>query len=74
MDHIDAHLTTASLNEQSYDFALRVAAGLSQKTLNKYYSLTDTSKAYRIAMSKLLHIYAAARRAFSPCARSSMCT
>ncbi|OJT07830.1 hypothetical protein TRAPUB_1276 [Trametes pubescens] len=53
MDHIDAHLTTASLDEQAYDSALRVSAGLAQRTLNKYYSLTDDSTTYRIAM--MLH-------------------
>ncbi|EIW58933.1 uncharacterized protein TRAVEDRAFT_104594, partial [Trametes versicolor FP-101664 SS1] len=52
MDHIDAHLTTASHDEQAFDSALRISAGLAQRTLNKYYSFTDDSTTYRIAMSK----------------------
>ena len=57
MDHIDKVLTTASLDnsesgsEDEYDDAIRVACSLVKKTLNKYYSLTDASTAYRIAMS-----------------------
>ncbi|PIL36561.1 hypothetical protein GSI_00250 [Ganoderma sinense ZZ0214-1] len=53
MDHIDQVLTTASLNEDEYDDAIRVACGLAKTTLNAYYSLTDASSAYRIAM--ILH-------------------
>jgi hypothetical protein len=51
MDHIDEHLTTASLNRH-YCLAVRVALAMGKKTLNKYYSLTDSSELYRIAMGK----------------------
>lgn len=49
IDHIDSHLTTVSLDAK-YKNPIRVACRLAQKTLNKYYSLTDGSIAYRIAM------------------------
>lgn len=49
MDHIDERLTTDSLNE-SYSPAIRAAAGLAKKTLNRYYNMTDHSEVYRIAM------------------------
>lgn len=49
IDHIDSHLTTVSLDGK-YKNPIRVACRLAQKTLNKYYSLTDGSIAYRIAM------------------------
>ncbi len=38
------------MNREKYDSAIRVACGLGKKTLNKYYSLTDASVNYRIAM------------------------
>ncbi|KAI0757813.1 hypothetical protein C8Q80DRAFT_1056774, partial [Daedaleopsis nitida] len=54
IDHIDKILTTASLEDQSkYDPAIRVACGLATQVLHKYYSLTDSSSLYRIAM--ILH-------------------
>ncbi|EIW63678.1 uncharacterized protein TRAVEDRAFT_95943, partial [Trametes versicolor FP-101664 SS1] len=50
MDLIDQQLATKHLQTAKYDFAIRTAMGLAKKTLNKYYELTDASKAYRIAM------------------------
>ena len=51
MDHIDECLTDNSLNDD-YEPSIRAANGLAQKTLNRYYSKTDQSKLYRIAMGK----------------------
>ena len=49
MDKMHNELTTASNNEE-YLPAIRAALGLGIKLLNKYYSLTDNSEVYRIAM------------------------
>lgn len=57
MDHLNAHLTTITRDHENYTFCTRVACGLAQKTLNKYYSLTDASNAYCIAMGKCSSIY-----------------
>ncbi|OJT01922.1 Zinc finger BED domain-containing protein RICESLEEPER 2, partial [Trametes pubescens] len=54
IDHIDAHLTDISRDTASYEEPIRITCELAKQTLNKYYSLTDTSKAYRIAM--VLHL------------------
>ncbi|KAI0685385.1 hypothetical protein C8T65DRAFT_592372, partial [Cerioporus squamosus] len=51
MDHIDKHLATASISN-TYVPAIRAACKLAKIVLNKYYSLTDASKLYRLAMSK----------------------
>lgn len=53
MDHIDEVLTNASI-DQKYEPAIRAAASLAKKTLNRYYHLSDDSEVYRIAMSKLI--------------------
>jgi len=50
MDIINDTLTTAA-NDQNIAPAIRTAAGLTKKTLNRYYSRTDESETYRIAMS-----------------------
>jgi hypothetical protein len=50
MDIISDRLTTAANNEELNE-AVRAAAGLAKQTLNRYYSRTDDSEAYRIAMS-----------------------
>lgn len=52
MDLIDQRLTTQHKQTAKYDFAIRTAMGLAKRTLNKYYELTDSSEAYRIAMSE----------------------
>jgi hypothetical protein len=49
MDHIDEHLASASVNLK-YDPAIRAALGIGKRTLNRYYSRTDQSELYRIAM------------------------
>jgi hypothetical protein len=51
MDYIDEVFTTGMLAEEAFDPAIRAAVGLAKKTLNKYYSLTDSSRVYRVAMS-----------------------
>lgn len=50
MDHIDETLTSQSL-DSDYEPAIRTALGLAKKVLNRYYSATDHSEVYRIAMS-----------------------
>ncbi|KAF9001300.1 hypothetical protein BDQ17DRAFT_1176281, partial [Cyathus striatus] len=52
MDHINDHLTTIAIN-CSTPLAIHTAAGLTKKTLNRYYSHTDDSETYWIAM--ILH-------------------
>jgi hypothetical protein len=50
MDIIDGMLATTS--ESPYKFCLAICAALAvgNRTLNKYYNLTDYSELYRIAM------------------------
>ena len=52
MDHVDSKLTDATLDEQKYSNAIRVACNFAKRTLNKYYSLTDDTLAYRAAMGE----------------------
>jgi hypothetical protein len=49
MDHIDRHLATAATND-SYKSSIKAALVIGKKLLNKYYSYTDHSEMYRIAM------------------------
>lgn len=51
MDHIEDVLKKFSRNME-YDIAIRSAVDLARSTLNRYYSLTDSSEVYRISMSK----------------------
>jgi hypothetical protein len=51
MDRMHTELTAASSNED-YSPAIRAALKLGTKLLDKYYSLTDDSEVYRIAMGK----------------------
>ena len=53
MDHIDAHLTTATQNTR-YSIAIRAALEIGNKTLNRYYNKMDYSEVYRIAMGKFI--------------------
>lgn len=53
MDHIDAHLATAS-QDLKYSAAIRASVALGKTHLNKYYDMTDSSEVYRIAMSERL--------------------
>lgn len=55
MDHIDAHLATATQNTD-YSPSIRVALAIGKQTLNRYYNKTDHSEVYRIAMGKRLSI------------------
>ena len=49
MDRLDKELATFCVDE-SLEPAIRAAASLAKATLNRYYSLTDQSDTYRIAM------------------------
>ena len=49
--HDDQRLATAIKSSQKYNPAIRAACELAKITLNKYYSLSDASKLYRIAIS-----------------------
>ena len=61
MDHIDAHLATAT-QDPSYPLSICAALAIGKKTLNRYYNKTDHSEVYRIAMgmfpSSLIILYA----------------
>jgi hypothetical protein len=50
MDRIDEVLTTNALDKQ-YSISVQAALAMGKKTLNRYYSKTDFSDVYRIAMS-----------------------
>jgi hypothetical protein len=50
MDHIDTVFTNAALPTSKNHPAIRAAVEIAKQTLNKYYSLTDASEPYRIAM------------------------
>ena len=52
MDHIDKDFTTKTQADSNTHPAIRYALTLAKKTLNRYYSLTDESEVYRIAMGK----------------------
>ena len=49
MDRLDEHLATAMISP-AYSTAIRTAIRIGKKTLNRYYSKTDLSEMYRIAM------------------------
>jgi hypothetical protein len=51
MDKIDKHFTNI-IHDPSFNKAIQSSMCLAKATLNKYYSLTNSSEAYRIAMSK----------------------
>ncbi len=50
MDHIDADFESKAAASSELDESLRSALGLARKTLNRYYSMTDWSDNYKIAM------------------------
>ena len=56
MDYIDTMFTTGLLKKEQLDPVIRAAVGLAKWTLNRYYSLTDTSELYRIAMGTYIHL------------------
>ena len=49
MDHIDETLTSQSIDPK-YEPSIRAALSLAKRVLNCYYSATDQSEVYRIAM------------------------
>ena len=53
MDHIDRHLATAATND-GYKASIKAALAIGKNLLNKYYSYTDHSDMYRIAMGTWL--------------------
>ena len=53
MDFINDKLT-AHAHNRSLSPAIRASLNLGKKTMNRYYSLTDASEVYRIAMSTWL--------------------
>ena len=50
MDQFDLELTTKS-RDTALHTAIRAALMFAKRILNKYYQLTDSSEAYRIALS-----------------------
>ncbi len=50
MDHIDKVFATASLASEMFTPAIHASLLIAKKTLNRYYSMTDASKLYHIAM------------------------
>jgi hypothetical protein len=52
MDHIDKVLTTSLNNTCQFSLPICVALAVGKNAMNKYYSKTDHSEVYRIAMSK----------------------
>ena len=52
MDHIDNVFTNACLPGSMNNPAIRAAIEVAKKTLNRYYTLTDLSELYRIAMGE----------------------
>jgi hypothetical protein len=51
MDHLDQHLATSAV-KLSLPTSIRAAATLGKRSLNKYYTKTDHTEVYRIAMGK----------------------
>jgi hypothetical protein len=56
MDYINDCLS-ARANDRSLSPAIKASLGLGKKTLNRYYSLTDSSEVYRIAMGTHLSLH-----------------
>jgi hypothetical protein len=56
MDRMHAALVAACENE-NYSTAIRAALEIGKKLLDKYYSITDNSEVYRIAMSKSIYFF-----------------
>ena len=49
MDRLDEHLATAMISP-AYSTTICAAIHIGKQTLNRYYSKTDLSEMYRIAM------------------------
>ena len=60
MDKIDRRFNEV-LKKSTIDSSIKSAVRLALATLNRYYSLTDTSEAYRIAMSALIQFFYCSR-------------
>ena len=56
MDIIDQKLSTLTQDGKLKPL-IRAALGLSKKTMNRYYSKTDMSDAYQIAMSMSFSLF-----------------
>src|ERR1700722_19934437 len=56
MDHIDRVLATNAIESRS-GLAVQAALSIGKKTSNHYYSKTDLSNIYRIAMGKYYHLF-----------------
>ena len=56
MDRMHAELVAACKNE-NYSIAIRAALEIGKNLLNKYYSITDDSEVYRIAISTSIFLY-----------------
>jgi hypothetical protein len=50
MDKLDTHLNPST--QQPYHPAIQAAMKLARNKINRYYSMTDLSVVYRIAMGK----------------------
>ncbi|KAG1889611.1 uncharacterized protein F5891DRAFT_906011, partial [Suillus fuscotomentosus] len=50
MDHIYSVFTAGIINHQTLNPSIHTALKLAKQTLNRYYSLTDKSETYQIAM------------------------
>jgi hypothetical protein len=53
MDRIDMYFNKAMAPSGRKNQAIRAALKIAKNTLNRYYSLTDKSETYRIAMGAL---------------------
>lgn len=56
MDAIDAAFANGIIDKRELCLPLRHALTMGKRTLNKYYSLTDDSHIYRIAMGAWFHV------------------
>lgn len=57
MDHVDKEFTTYSFDTASFSPPICAALELTKKMLNCYYTCTDESHLYCIAMGKFTHTY-----------------
>jgi hypothetical protein len=58
MDHIDNIFTKCIIQNAHLDPTISAALGLAKRTLNCYYSRSDSSEVYRIAMGEsFLHVF-----------------
>lgn len=56
MDQFDKYLATTMISSQ-YSPAIRAALGIGKQTLNRYYSKTDQSDLYHIAMGMYFEFF-----------------